>query len=240
MKYLVLSIVLLSFVLLNSTNAQPKLEIVGGDTYNWNKVTPKESPLSAKIQLKNAGTDTLVISNVKPGCGCTTAPLDKSKLGPNEVGTLDVKLNISNRPGAVTKSISITSNDPKTPNATLFLKAEVKVDIEISPQYFTFNDMRVGQEAVSKVKIINHSNENVTFSDFSNTPENVSFNLSKSFVLKPNEEIEITERAKPDKKGYFSSTLKMITSHPDFKELVISGYGPVAESPIFNNNEKSK
>ncbi|TAL68083.1 MAG: DUF1573 domain-containing protein [Bacteroidetes bacterium] len=238
MKYLILSILLLSFILSNSTNAQPKLEIVGGDTYNWNKVKPKESPLNAKIQLKNAGTDTLVISNVKPGCGCTTAPLDKSKLGPNEVGTLDVKLNISNRPGAVTKTISISSNDPKTPNSTLFLKAEVQVDIEVSPQYFTFNDMKVGQESVTKVKIINHSKENVTFSDFNSTPDYVSYNISKSFVLKPNEEMEIIERAKPTQKGYFSSTLKMKTSHPDFKELIISGYGPVAESPIFNNSGK--
>jgi hypothetical protein len=240
MKYLVLGIVILCFIFSTNANAQPKLEIVGGDTYNWNKVKPNESPLSAKIQLKNVGTDTLIISNVKPGCGCTTAPLDKSRLGPNDVGTLDVKLNISNRPGPVHKSISISTNDPNKPNTTLFIKAEVEVDIEIRPQYFTFNDMRVGQEAVAKVKIINHSKENVTFSDFSHTPENVSFNLSKSFVLKPNEEFEITERAKPDKKGYFSSTLKIKTSHPDFKELNISGYGPVAESPIFNSSEKSK
>ncbi|MBI5326636.1 MAG: DUF1573 domain-containing protein [Ignavibacteriae bacterium] len=238
MKYLVLSIVLLSFILSNNSYAQPKLEIVGGDTYNWNKVKPKDTPLNAKIQLKNAGTDTLVISNVKPGCGCTTAPLDKSKLGPNEVGTLDVKLNISNRPGAVTKTIAITSNDPKTPNSTLFLKADVQVDIEVSPQYFTFNDMKVGQESVSKVKIINHSNQNVTFSDFNMTPETASYNISKSFVLKPNEEMEIVERAKPTQKGYFSSTLKMKTSHQDFQELIISGYGPVAESPIFNNSGK--
>ena len=234
MKYFFLNIIVLGIFTLTFAIAQPKLEIVGGDTHNWNKVSPKESPLNAKIQLKNVGTDTLIISNVKPGCGCTTAPLDKSRLLPNEVGTLDVKLNISNRPGPVQKSIAITSNDPKTPNATLFLKADVHVDIEVSPQYFTFNDMKVGQESIAKVKIINHSSENVTFSDFTMTPENASYNLSKSFVLKPNEEFEITERAKPDKKGYFSSTLNMKTSHPDFKELIISGYGPVAESPIFN------
>lgn len=57
--------------------AQPKISIQGGDTQDWGKVKPKDSPLKASIKITNEGSEELKISDVRPGCGCTTAPLDK-------------------------------------------------------------------------------------------------------------------------------------------------------------------
>jgi len=42
MKYFFLNIIVLGIFTLTFAIAQPKLEIVGGDTHNWNKVSPKE------------------------------------------------------------------------------------------------------------------------------------------------------------------------------------------------------
>lgn len=217
--------------------AQPKIEIIGGDTYDWDKVKPAESPLKAKIKIKNTGNETLKISEVTPGCGCTTAPLDKKELAPNEIATMDVSLTVSPSPGKVVKSITIKSNDPEKPKKLVYLKAEVVKAIATSPtSYFTFVDAVVGKVATSKLMLKNTSNQDITFSDFSITPATATINQKNKFTLKPGQEIELEAKYKPEKAGHFNIMLKMKTTHSDSPEMQIQGYGSVKESAVFNNN----
>lgn len=217
--------------------AQPKLEVVGGDTYNWGTVRPTDDPLHAKIKIKNVGNELLKITEVKPGCGCTTAPLDKTELKPGEEATLDVTLRIGGMAHDVVKSIRIASNDVQNPNKYIYLKAKVFYPISILPtSYFTFNEMTVGKESSAKVTVKNNTDKDITLSDVEITPENLAVNIPKKKVLKPQEQFEIVAKVVPDKKGYFNCTVKMKTSNPDMKEIIIPGYGNVKESPIFNNN----
>ena len=64
--------------------SQPQISFPSGTTYDWGNVRPGQSPLSGKFIIKNTGTDTLKITRVQPSCGCTSAPLDKYTLLPNE------------------------------------------------------------------------------------------------------------------------------------------------------------
>ncbi|MCX7880642.1 MAG: DUF1573 domain-containing protein [Ignavibacteria bacterium] len=216
--------------------AQPRIEIVGGDTYDWGTVKPNQDPLRAKVKIKNVGNEVLKILEVKPGCGCTTAPLDKTELQPGEEATLDVTLRIAGFSNEVTKSVRIASNDPDNPNKYLFLKTKIYHPILVQPTaYFTFTQMTVGKESVASVTLKNNTNENITFSDIQFEPENLSINLPRTLTLKAGETFQITAKIVPDKKGYFNCFVRMKTSHPDMKELVIPGYGQVQESPLFNN-----
>lgn len=235
MKYF--SIILISFLMIFSTAfSGPKLEIIGGSTYDWGKVKYSDNPLEAKIKLKNVGDEQLIISDVKPGCGCTTAPLDKDKLKPGETATMDVKLKVSKRAGNITKSISITTNDPAQQRTILYIKADVEMSLEIGPtQYFTFKDMTVGVEQDATLTIKNASNKDIRLFDIDSKPENMKVNLTNNTVIKPGKEVSITAKVVPDKKGYFNCTLLMKTTDPDFPELRIHGYGNVKESPVFNN-----
>ena len=239
MKRLMLCIFLSGLFIIGSINAQPKLEIIGGDSYNWNKVTPKESPLKGTIMIKNTGKERLLISNVRPSCGCTAVLLDTNQLEPGQIAKLDVKLNIPNKPGPVVKTVFIASNDPLNPNVNLYLKADVHVEIEVSPnQYFNFDDMKVGVETSSKVKLINHSTRSVTFTDFTITPDYVKVNLPKELVLKPDEEFEIVASVKPEKKGYFGCNVKMKTSHPEYPEILIMGSSVVSDNAEIKSGQK--
>lgn len=232
-RYFVLALMLFVPVLLF---AQPKIEIVGGDSYDWGTVKPTQDPLKAKVKIKNVGNEVLKITEVKPGCGCTTAPLDKNELKPGEEATLDVTLRIAGYSGNVVKSIRIASNDPNNPNKYLYLKANVFHPISVTPtSYFAFNEMTVGQEATAKVTLKNNTNESITISDVQVAPDNLNVNLPKKLTLKAGESYEIVAKVVPDKKGYFNCTIKMKTSNPDQKEIVIPGYGNVKESQLFNN-----
>jgi len=220
----------------NAADAQPKLEIINGGTFDWHKVSPKDSPLKTKLQLKNVGNEKLIISNKKPSCGCTTAPLDKTELNPGETATMDVSVVISPHSGPIEKTIRVSSNDKTQPETIITLKADIFLALEVKPtNYFVFGEMKVGEETTAKVSIRNSSTEDISLTNFDVTPASMITNLSGKIVLHPGEEQEVTAKAKPDKKGYFNCNLKMKTTSVDFPELSIPGYGSVAESPIFNN-----
>ena len=67
-----------------AASAQGTLEIIGGDTYDWGTVAPGK--LTTTVEVKNTGAQDLKITEVRPGCGCTAAPIDKNLLNPNEIG----------------------------------------------------------------------------------------------------------------------------------------------------------
>ena len=214
--------------------AQPKLEIIGGDVYDWGEITPNDSPLNAKILLKNSGSDTLHITKVKPTCGCTTAPLSKDKLAPGEVADLNVSLRISSSSKNVTKTVHIYSDDPESSKKTLFLKANVHRPIDVLPRnYFRFVEMTVGNESVASVDILNNTKEDIVFSEIQTKPAGLAVDLKKGDIIKPGERKTVTAKVSPEKTGYFSCQVIINTSYEDVPELKIQGYGSVKESPIF-------
>jgi hypothetical protein len=232
----IISSVIIFFALSLILSAQPKLEIIGGDTYNWGQVKPGDSPLHTKMHLKNTGDKKLIISNVKPTCGCTTAPLDKSELNPGDTATLDITLRLPNSAGDVTKTIRITSNDSANPVKTIYLRANLFLDLEVGPTpYLTFDKMKVGFKSSASVFITNKTDKPIILSEITVTPEDLFINLHKTVTVMPKEKIELKAAVTPQKKGYFNCNVKMKTNNQNFPELNVMGYGNVEESPIFNN-----
>lgn len=230
------NLLLVFFVISGTLVAQPKLEITGGFTKNWGKVSPKDSPLMTSIIIKNTGKDPLLISKLKPSCGCTTAPLKKSELKPGESTDVEVTFNVAGNTGPVKKTITIETNDPNNAHINYLLEAEVVRPLTILPSsYMTFNTMQVGMEGQAKVKVKNTSNEKITIMEPQTDPTDMKVNLSGKKNLKPGEEYEITVKLTPKKAGPINTKLSFKTSSPDFPVVEIFGYGRVAESPIFNN-----
>lgn len=217
------------FAVSASVFAQPKLEVVGGTTYDWGTVSIKKSPLKAEIVLKNVGTELLTLNDPKPSCGCTTAPLESKELQPGETTTMHITLNVSHN-GPVTKSVTITSNDPATPTTAVNLKADVFSALQVNPSYIAFNNAEVGKKITAKVAVKNASDADVTLSEFTAT-NNVVLNVDKPVVLKAGSEMEIEASVVPDKPGVINTSISIKTTHADFEVLSIQGYGNVVEAP---------
>jgi hypothetical protein len=62
------------------------------------------------FKFTNTGTQPLILTDVRPSCGCTTPDWSKEPVGPGKTGVIKVKYNSSGRPGRFNKSITITSN----------------------------------------------------------------------------------------------------------------------------------
>ncbi len=223
--------------------AQPKLEIVGGNKFDWGEVKLSDSPLKTKVLLKNAGTDTLHIQNIKPACGCTTAPLDKNKLAPGEVATLDITLKLSHG-GPMGKNITITSNDPSGTKRTLRIHADVLEMLKVSPsKTLRFADLQVGAESFAKVTIHNKDSKAIKVTKIEVKPSNMLVTiydskgkkLSDNFEIGPGKKVDLEARVTPDKSGYFKANVMIYTNHKDFKTIKLKGYGNAKNSPVFNN-----
>jgi len=76
--------------------------------------------------ITNNGKTDLLIHKAKASCGCTATDPKKSLLKPNESTTIDVTYSSGTQEGSQKKSVTVISNDPKTPNMQLYIEANVQ------------------------------------------------------------------------------------------------------------------
>ena len=80
-------------------------------------------PVSAEFDFKNPTMVPLIISSVRPTCGCTIADYPKEPILPGKSGKIAVTYNAA-AGGAFTKAIVVTSNATEG-NTSLIIKGEV-------------------------------------------------------------------------------------------------------------------
>ena len=218
---------------------QPKFEVIGGETYDWGKVKPpKEGYLEAEIKMKNTGTGGILkLVEIKPGCGCTKTDPDKTELNPGEISTMKVRLNISpSQSGSLTKSITVRHSGGKDTSVSyLFLKADIQRALQVTPnQFFSFTDMKVGQETTAKIQLKNDDKVDIVISDIK-TDNGMVLNMKGTKTLKPGETFELTAKVIPSAKGSFNGKVSFKTDHPDHPTVDVMAYGMVMESssPVF-------
>jgi len=66
-------------------------------------------------EVTNTGTNPLVISEVKPGCGCTVPDFTKEPIMPGKKGKITLHFDSSNFDGAVNKYADVFANVEKAP-----------------------------------------------------------------------------------------------------------------------------
>ena len=95
----------------------------------------KGERIESVFLVKNTGTMDLVISDARPSCGCTVASFDRT-VKPGQSGKITASVDTKNFTGPITKTVSVVSNDPETPQVALTIKAVVKPYVEVAPQEF--------------------------------------------------------------------------------------------------------
>jgi hypothetical protein len=230
MKKISLVILAFLFSMTLSTYAQPKLqyENLKNGTFDWGNVKSNQTPLKTKIMIKNVGDKQLDIQRVKPGCGCTAALVDKSKLNPGEVATIDVSLNLGGMGGSITKSITVTSNDPKQTDSYIYLKANVIRDLEYFPNsYFTFSNAETGKEAISKLVIKNKTNHDIKLKSYTSDNKAVTLKFTENMKIPAKGEISMEAILKAQKSGPFFSRFIIKTNDKENSEITLDVHGNI-------------
>src|SRR5206468_5981602 len=119
-----------------TTNA-PKIQFAEM-AFDFGKVKPTDKPVHEFI-FTNTGKALLEITDVRPGCGCTTAGAWDKQVEPGKTGSIPLQFNSANFGGAVAKSATVTCNDPGQSNLVLQNKGTVWKPIDVTPTMAVFN-----------------------------------------------------------------------------------------------------
>jgi hypothetical protein len=126
----------------------------------WNFGRIKQGDVAShEFVFTNEGDDTLTIEKVSTTCGCTAALVSDRSIPPGKSGQIEVKFDSRGYGGQVTKVVYVQSNDPKEPQRSLEIKADVEVPpsakIEIEPYNYDAGLMVEGEELRADLKIVN-------------------------------------------------------------------------------------
>jgi len=133
------------------TNANgPKIQFAE-IAFDFGKVKPTDKPVHEFI-FTNIGKALLEITDVRPGCGCTTAGTWDKKVEPGQTGKIPLQFNPANFSGPVTKGATVTCNDPAQGSVYLQFKANIWRPLDVQPQYVYF--MPIEGEATNETKVV--------------------------------------------------------------------------------------
>jgi len=97
---------------------------------------PKGEVIKQSFLVKNAGTADLLITDVKPACGCTVSEYDRV-IKPGAEGKITLSIDTKSLAGgALSKTALVLFNDPTSPQATLNVQFYVKPFVETHPYGF--------------------------------------------------------------------------------------------------------
>ncbi len=133
------------------TKKVPRI-VFEGDSHNFGDVYKGEK-VSHRFRFTNAGTDDLVIENVKTSCGCTAAAPSGKTIAPGTQAEIEVTFKSNAFRGYVSKTVTVNSNDPETPRQVLTIKANVVEEVVAEPQRVFFEPVKRGQSVTKKVEI---------------------------------------------------------------------------------------
>ncbi|MGC4129326.1 MAG: DUF1573 domain-containing protein [Bergeyella sp.] len=97
------------------TPSQPLTNLaLSEDSYSFGDVKKGQS-VEHVYEVTNTGTNPLIISSVKPGCGCTAPDYTKDPIMPGQKGKITLKFDSSNFDGMVQKQAEVFANVEKSP-----------------------------------------------------------------------------------------------------------------------------
>ena len=184
--------------------AGPKLYIPES-TFNFGKV-PQRATVSHTFWLISDGDDTLRITKVVPGCGCTKAPLMDSVLAPGDSTAISIYFDSKSYRGFVSKKPYFETNisDDK-----IYLQIHTEVlpepeqmrPVLLRPYILDVSQFSVKLRRRARAWIINESEEDLKISMLDDKeksfavilPESVKANDSAEIIITVNEDAIETE-----------------------------------------------
>lgn len=220
---------LTALLITSSLYSQPKFEFVGAKGKDWGKVLQNAGPLHTTIKIKNTGNKQLEIFGVKPGCGCTNAPIDKSLLAPGEIATVAVTLKIDKDSGPITKGIEFTSNDPVNDRIGYDLKANIKVPIELFPKFINMGNITPNKEISGKIVLSNHTPKDIKITQVKTSNPKLKTSFKAGQVLKSGSHNPVEGIIKSGDEGMIDAKIILMTNSKAYPMIEIPVRGMVGK-----------
>lgn len=128
--------------------------VIPQEEFNFGTIrADKAEPITHSFEFKNEGEEPLILTNVKPSCGCTGAVLSATEVAPNATATLTATLNTKSKHGRTSISVRVVTNDPTEPNATFRMVGTVLSGWRVIPARVDFGSLGKGEVATRDLSI---------------------------------------------------------------------------------------
>jgi hypothetical protein len=212
--------------------AQPAIQFEN-TTIDFGNIKEEGGKVTGRFEFTNTGNQDLLLTGVKPGCGCTAADYTKTAVAPGQKGYIDATYNPYNRPGNFNKNIRVTTNEPKfsdDPNTQpylIYIKGVVEkrapTKYETAGYKSGTGDVRIKENSI-KVEL--SSTESKTFTiqvmNFSDKPsvfEPINLpnfiTLEQKIAINPGEEVDIAFKYNAAIKGEIGNYKEIINIQTD-------------------------
>lgn len=194
--------------------AQPKIEISTGTTLDMGDVYSGQKADRIAF-VRNTGTDTLLITEVKAQCGCTATFMTEKKLAPNDSGKLSISFNTNGVKGKTSKEVYVSSNDPATPKVTIRFSANVLNVLDSAPPMLAFDQAKVDSSYTKIVTLSNPSSKDaVKILSVTSKFDQLEVTLMKNHLM-PGEQTQLQAVLKPLKSGTLNGSIEVVTDNPN-------------------------
>jgi len=112
-----------------------------------------EPAVEHRFRLRNAGEVSLLVSVADSTCGCIASDLSSETIRPGESAELTVRINLKGRSGRQRQTVTLSTNDPKQPQATLIVEGAVKPEADVEPMGVLLGRIPPDRETVSDIRV---------------------------------------------------------------------------------------
>lgn len=107
------------------TSGAPSIVKMVADAIKWKSESidvgniPQGKPKLIRFEFTNTSSKPIIIQNVAPSCGCTTADYTKTPIQPGKKGFVEASYNAA-AAGPFMKTVNVTTSESKTPKTLSF------------------------------------------------------------------------------------------------------------------------
>jgi len=125
--------------------SRARIEIVD-DAYDFGVAPYGETKsVTHTFGFRSVGLEDLVLTKIRPHCGCTSAIPSATRFAPETEGGLTAKLNFRGRSGPQSITVDVDTNDPNRPRHTFRIKGTILTPWAVRPPLLDFGDMVAGE-----------------------------------------------------------------------------------------------
>ena len=194
----------------------------------------KGAVVTHKFGFTNTGSDTLIVTKIKPTCGCTSTQEAGFKVPPGGRSSIDIVFDSGRFNGRVIKSINIECNDSLNPYLEIRFKASIGQSpvLTCTPSAVDFKDIKKGASGRIAIEL---SNNDTTASKLiiveKPDPDFIKTTVGKQHtVIEPKGSLKITftlaDTAKP---GPFRDALTLEAENKPGSRITIPIAGNILE-----------
>lgn len=166
------------------------LQFSCGDTCDIGTILYSPEAIDFAVSLCNPTPEDIVITKVKPSCGCTSGDFKAGTIEAGDSKNITFKIRYAHRPGKTTKLVRFyTENNPDSVKK-LYLSADISVGYELVPSRMSLRNAPLNEESRVDFTFTNTSGEPFSVDSIAVYPTGVRLEgVSEKMKIDPGEKI---------------------------------------------------